>query len=286
MEWGSAKKFVIVLLMLLNVILAGLNYRQNQERTMTAAQERSIFEVLSQNGITMYTDLLTDRAPMSRLAVELPSYNKETLERLFFGGERTTVSAKGSKVVYQGKEDTLTLQGAHGVWQSKAVKNGKGALSKTEALREAQKFIDNTEHFFGSYGDGTVTEEAQGFRVDFFGQYKREKVFANYFSFFVTQDGIRKITFRYYPVRGYTGEKQDLSYADEALLAFMREWKKGEHAEEATIYRMELGYVRMDSDAAAEDIASITLEPCYCIYLMDEEKPYVINAYTCQSVSE
>lgn len=286
MEWGNAKKFVIVLLILLNVLLAGLNYRQNQERTMTANQERSIFEVLSQNGITMYTDLLTGRAPMSRLAVELPSYNKETLERLFFGGERTTVSTKGGKTIYQGKTDSLTLQGAKGIWQSKAVKSGKGELSKTEALREAQKFIDNTEHFFGSYGEGAVTEETNGFRVDFFGQYKREKVFANYFSFFVTKDGIQKITFQYYSVRGYTGEKQDLSYADEALLAFMREWKKGEHAEEATIYRMELGYVRMESDTTADAIASITLEPCYRIYLMDEEKPYLINAYTCQILNQ
>ena len=84
MEWSNAKKFVIVLLVLLNVLLAGLNYKQNRENTMTAAQERSIFEVLSRNGITMYTDLLTEHPPMSRLAVELPSYNKETLERLVF----------------------------------------------------------------------------------------------------------------------------------------------------------------------------------------------------------
>ena len=84
MEWSNAKKFVIVLLVLLNVLLAGLNYNQNRENTMTATQERSIFEVLSRNGITMYTDLLTEHPPMSRLAVELPSYNKETLERLFY----------------------------------------------------------------------------------------------------------------------------------------------------------------------------------------------------------
>lgn len=92
-----AKKFVIVLLVLLNVLLAGLNYKQNRENTMTAAQERSIFEVLSRNGITMYTDLLTEHPPMSRLAVELPSYNKETLERLFFGSARTTASTKGGE---------------------------------------------------------------------------------------------------------------------------------------------------------------------------------------------
>ena len=38
MEWSNAKKFVIVLLVLLNVLLAGLNYKQNRENTMTAAQ--------------------------------------------------------------------------------------------------------------------------------------------------------------------------------------------------------------------------------------------------------
>ena len=231
MEWSNAKKFVIVLLVLLNVLLAGLNYKQNRENTMTAAQERSIFEVLSRNGITMYTDLLTEHPPMSRLAVELPSYNKETLERLFFGSARTTASTKGGETVYQGKQSSLTMSGAHGVWETKAVKSGKGEMTKTEALREAQKFI-------------------------------------------------------YYPVRGYTGEKQDLSYADEALLAFMREWKKGEHAEEATIDRMELGYARMESNTAADGVASINLEPCYRIYLMDEEKPYLINAYTCQILNQ
>ena len=178
------------------------------------------------------------------------------------------------------------MSGAHGVWETKAVKSGKGEMTKTEALREAQKFIDNTEHFFCSYGDAIIAEESEGFRVNFFGQYKREKVFANYFSFFVTADGIQKITFNYYPVRGYTGEKQDLSYADEALLAFMREWKKGEHAEEATIDRMELGYARMESNTAADGVASINLEPCYRIYLMDEEKPYLINAYTCQILNQ
>ena len=286
MEWGNAKKLVIVLLVLLNVLLAGLNYKQNQENTMTANQERSIFEVLSQNGITMYTDLLTEHSPMSRLEVELPSYNKETLERLFFGSERTTVSTKEGQTIYQGKHSALTMHGSHGIWQTEAVQNGKGKLTRTEAQRAAQRFLDNTEHFFGSYADAMVTEETEGFRVDFYGQYKREQVFANYFSFFVTEGGIQQITFNYYPVKGYIGEKQDISYSDEALLAFMREWKRGEHAEEATIHRMELGYIRMESDTAAEGIASITLEPCYRIYLMDEEEPYLINAYTCQSISQ
>lgn len=130
---------------------------------MTAAQERSIFEVLSRNGITMYTDLLTEHPPMSRLAVELPSYNKETLERLFFGSARTTASTKGGETVYQGKQSSLTMSGARGVWETKAVKSGKGEMTKTEALREAQKFIDNTEHFFAAMAMLLLRRRARAF---------------------------------------------------------------------------------------------------------------------------
>lgn len=285
MEWGNAKKFVIILLVLINVVLAGLNYQQRQGNTMTAAQERAIFEVLSQNGITMYTDLLTEHSPMSRLAVEIPSYNKETLERLFFGSEKTTVTAKGDQTIYRGQDAMLVLKGAYGYWEKGNIAMGKEGLTRGEAQRIAEKFMDGTEHFFGTYGEPIVIEEAEGFRVNFYGVYKRENVFSNYFSLLVTQDGIRKITFNYCPVRGYNGEKQDISYSDEALLTFMREWKKDETKKgEATIYRIELGYDQMESSSA--DMAVISLEPCYRIYLMDETEPYIVNAYTCQIVNK
>lgn len=62
--------------------------------------------------------------------------------------------------------------------------------------------------------------------------------------------------------------------------------KRASMPEEATIDRMELGYARMESNTAADGVASINLEPCYRIYLMDEEKPYLINAYTCQILNQ
>lgn len=47
MELQKAKKFVIVLLVILNACLAVLNYQQNRESAMNASQEKAIFEVLS-----------------------------------------------------------------------------------------------------------------------------------------------------------------------------------------------------------------------------------------------
>jgi len=283
MEWGNAKKFVIVLLVIINVALAALNYRQRQENTMTSAQERAIFEVLSQNGITLYTELPTDAFSMQRLEVELPEYSKETLERLFFGSEKTTVTVKGSQAIYHNEDAVLTLDGAHGTFRKLTAKSGKGDLTKADAQKEAQKFIDGTEYFFGAYDEPVVTEAEDGFWVNFYGLHKRENVFANYFSLLVTEDGIRQIEFEYCPVVGYSGEKRALAFSDEALLSFMREWKKNGTAEQATIHRIELGYDKMERSTAETD-GTVYLDPCYRIYLMEEPEPYLVDGYTCQMI--
>ncbi len=163
------------------------------------------------------------------------------------------------------------------------VETGKGDLTKADAQREAQKFIDGTEHFFGAYDTPIVTEEAEGYRVDFYGIYKRENVFANYFSIFVTKGGIKKIEFEYCPIVTHSGEKRELAFSDEALLTFMREWKKNGSGEQATIHRIELGYDKMERSTASTN-GSIYLDPCYRIYLMEEDVPYLVDAYTCQIV--
>ena len=215
------------------------------------------------------------------LEVELPEYSKETLERLFFGSEKTTVTVKDSQTVYRNDAAILTMDGAHGTFRKLTVKSGKGDMTKSDAQKEAQKFIDGTEHFFGTYDEPVVTEMAEGFRVDFYGVHKRENVFANYFSLLVTEGGIGQIEFEYCPIVGYSGEKRDLAFSDEALLTFMREWKKNETGEQATIHRIELGYDKMERSTAATD-GAVYLDPCYRIYLMEEEEPYLVDGYTCQ----
>lgn len=127
-------------------------------------------------------------------------------------------------------------------------------------------------------------ERDDGFEVDFYGVYKRENVFANYFSLLVTEGGVRRIEFSYCPVQGYAGEKRDICYSDEALLTFMREWRVNGQGE-ASISRIELGYDWMEESSASVD-GTVSLEPCYRVYLMEEAEPVLINAYTCQIVKK
>ena len=145
MEWQKAKKFVIVLLVILNACLAVLNYQQNRESAMTASQEKAIFEVLSKNGITMYTDLITETEPMSRLACMVPTYTKEDLERAFFDGEKTTVVPSQTTTVYRTSTSELTVEGPHGTLTFPQVAKEKGQLSRGEALKIAEEYMDGKE---------------------------------------------------------------------------------------------------------------------------------------------
>ena len=68
--------------------------------------------------------------------MKLPEYSKETLERLFFGSEKTTVTVKGDQNVYRNDAGVLTLDGAHGVFKKNILESGKGDMTKAEAQKE------------------------------------------------------------------------------------------------------------------------------------------------------
>ncbi|WP_337603634.1 two-component system regulatory protein YycI [Anaerotignum lactatifermentans] len=285
MEWQKAKKFVVVLLVILNACLAVLNYQQNRESAMTASQEKAIFEVLSKNGITMYTDLITDTEPMSRLECMVPTYTKEDLERAFFDGEKTTVVPSQTTTVYRTSSSELTVEGAHGTLTFPQVEKGKGELSRGDALKMAEEYMDGKEKIFGEFVSYDLLETEEGYCVVFYEKYDDTIVFSNYFRVFVSQAGIYQVQFVYCPVVGYNGEKKDIFYADEALLTFMRELRKNQPEGAVTVNRMELGYDLSDKESQTKE-GMLYAVPCYRIYLMEQAEPYIINAYTCKLINE
>ncbi|WMI81471.1 hypothetical protein [Anaerotignum sp. MB30-C6] len=284
MEWAGAKRFVIVLLIILNVGLAGLNIRQRRENTMTSAQEKAIFEVLSENGITMYTDLKIGAEPMDRFEAKVPTYVKEELETAIFDGEKTRVSL-GNQKVYKTNTKTLTLDGDRGTFTDKSIEKGLTSLGREDAIELAEHKMEQMKHIFGSFQLSYVSKGEDGWRVEFCTTYRNETIFSNNFTFFVSDLGIYGIDFTYCEITGVSQEKKDICFTDEALLTFMREWKKRDGAKDATIQKLELGYDLMEQGSAVAG-TGLYLEPCYRIYLMEESQPYLVNAYTCQIVKK
>lgn len=285
MEWQNAKKFVIVLLVILNACLAMLNFQQNRENAMTASQEKAIFEVLSKNGITMYTDLITDMEPMSRLACMVPTYTKEDLERAFFDGEKTTVVPSQTSTVYRTSAAELTIEGARGDLVFPQVEKGKGDMSRGDALKTAEEYMERMEKNFGEFVSYDILETDEGYCVIFYEKYDDTIVFSNYFRVFVSEAGIYEVQLVYYPVVGYNGEKKDIFYGDEALLTFMRELRKKQPEGAFTVNRMELGYDLSDKESQTAE-GMLYAVPCYRIYLMEQTEPYIINAYTCKLINQ
>lgn len=284
MEWGTAKKFVLVLLLALNICLAFLNFHQIQETAMTSAQEKAIFEVLSQNGITMYTELQTEYNPMSRLICHPPAYTKEELEQLFFAGEKTTVIPGKKTTVYRSSSARLALSGFGGEIFYQDVSTDSIELTQEQAHKIAEAYMKQLIPTFGEMKAYGMNQTEKGYRIEFFGEYEGIPVFSNCFRVDVSQYGVYHVSFSYCPIDTTSGERKDIYFADEALLTFLRETQKMEFPDGITITRMELGY---DMSAKTQDDTAEILYaiPCYRIYIMEQDAPFIINAYTCQMVS-
>jgi regulatory protein YycI of two-component signal transduction system YycFG len=284
MEWTVAKRFVIILLVIINVVLAGLNMKQKQDNSMSSSQEKAIFQVLSQNGITLYTDLNIDIHPMNRLEARVPSYSKEELETVFFDGGKTKVSP-GTKTIYKGESKTLVLSGDRGSFTDQSIKKGVSALGKEDAIKQAERKMEKMKRVFGNYDLSYVSKTEEDWQVEFSSVQDDRSIFSNHFTFFVSDEGIYQVDFTYCEITGTTQEKKDIYMADEALLTFMREWNKGDAARDAAIQKIELGYDLLEQGEAVSG-TGLYLEPCYRIYLMEEREPYLVNAYTCQIVKK
>lgn len=285
MEWGRAKKFVIVLLIILNACLAVLNYQQERVGAMTASQEKAIFEVLSRNGITLYTDLIMETQPMSRLSVSVPTYTKEELERIFFGGEKTTVVPGKTSMVYRSDEIELILEGANGTLTFLQLEPERGESNRGSAVQLAENYMADMKSAFPDFVSADVRDTEHGYCVEFYQKYDGYSVFSNWFRIYVCEQGIYQVEFSYGQVTGYQGDKKDIFYADEALLTFMRTLRQEQGIEgEITVNRMELGYDLVEQTDAVSGV-TMNLVPCYRIDTMELEEPYIINAYTCETVS-
>lgn len=284
MEWTGAKRFVIVLLIIINVVLAGLNIKQSQDNTMTAAQEKAIFEVLSENGISMYTDLKIDAQPMDRLEADVPTYVKEDLEAAVFDGEKTRVSL-GTQKIYKTDTKMLTLDGDRGIFLDETIEKGLTDFSKADAIKLAERKMKGMEDLFGHSQLSYVSKEEDSWKIEFCTTYKGNIIFSNKFTFYVSDMGLYEFDFTYCQITGIRQEKKDICLADEALLTFMREWKKRDETKNAAIQKLELGYDLLEQGTAVAG-TGLYLEPCYRIYLMEESNPYLVNAYTCQIVKK
>ena len=283
LEWKAVKNLLLVLLILLNAVLGFFNYQQYQQNILTSSQEKAIYEVLSQNHIILYTDLLTKFSPMRKIALRAPSYSRDDIKQQFFAGEDTTVTVEFDKTIIKSQDKILTMQENKGTI---VFTNGTRQSKKTtleEAKKEAVTFVNALQKSTEKFEIGNIRQTEDGYEFIFFQKYKGMWIFSNYYKVHTGQSGISSVELTYFEVEGFTGEKKDICFSDEALLTFLMEIEKEREQtgnyETITVQKMELGYDFQEmEELTADNVAKLV--PCYYIYVLGKQQPYRINAYT------
>lgn len=273
----------------MNVVLGFFNYKQYQQNVLTSNQEKAIYEVLSQNRIILYTDILTRFPPKRKLSFSAPPYSRDEIKQRFFAQEEASITVEFNKTIITGENKVLTMEGNKGELLFPDGTREVKKITLDGARKEASEFIDSLKkNDFEEFEIGNIQEVQDGYKVIFFQKYKGEYVFANCFEVYVGEKGIFRVNLNYFKTEGFTGDKKDICFSDEALLTFLIEIEKEREQtgnyETITVQKMELGYdFQAMEELKIDNVAKLV--PCYRIYVLGKEQPYIINAYTNEMIS-
>jgi len=280
MDWEKAKKTFIYLLIALNVLLFATNYFMGAKYKLTQKEEAAVHKVLSDNGMGIYCNLVTENKPMRFLGVSTAEYEADELKGLFFdASEEVQTILEFEQVILESKEKRLEIQDNHVRFYSE---NGTGEIEnfgRQTARDAAEEFVKKIDLTGGKNALEKMYQSGDRYVFIFDETFSGYKVFSNSKRVEVTKDGIVYADAAYYNVGNNVGEKLEICGCDEALLTVMYRVVKDGDSIGRYIEDIEMGY---DFQSAGEnyDPADIKLVPCYRVYVSGEETPYTVNAYT------
>ena len=278
MEWSNAKKVVILLLLALNGVLFALNLQQAHQNSMTGSEERTVFEVLSEYGISLYTELLPDEDSMPRLTISVPEYTAEEISQLYFAGEAVTEEDTEQGTHYTASTGSLVIQDGKEIYYPIQTGETISDLGYDRAVQAAQTFLKSIPWMEQDMVLDQVKRTEAGFVVSFYGTYEQRGVFADWCKILVTENGVQQMEFTTGEITGFTGEEKEICRCDEALLTFLRSLRDREKTP-LTIERIELGYDAQEGETLSAG-TQINLIPCYRIYVVEWDAPFSVNAFT------
>ena len=281
MDWNKAKKIIIIMLVALNAALFLANRYYNNSYRLTQAEEEAVYKILSQNGIGIYTDLNAEYKPMKQLDVTVSSPDIDELKNMFFDDDEIVeTEIEFEQTVLKSYSAELLAEDSK---LSYSCPTGKGELDGVG--KEAAKKL--SEDFINRMGGNVldrITYKNGGYQLEYYEYYKDFKVFCNYCIFFIDESGIKTIESENYEINGFVEESRDICASSEAILTYISASKESETTGRF-IEDMEIGYDLKESEEIV-DGSKIRLVPCYHIFLINEDKPFCVYAYTNKAKSD
>ena len=283
MDWEKIKKIFIYLLVAVNIGLLGLNYKNSTKYTMTSDEERAVYELLSANGIGIYTEIIKEAYPMRQLAVTVPEFNNNEIRNTFFdNGENVQITLEFDSTIFKSDSKTVVINGNKIYFDCPDGTGNIEDFSRQVALDISEDFIKKVS--FGS--DYSINLEkisvfGDGYKFEYNESYGKQKIFSSAKEVYVTPEGIISAELSYYVPQGYVGENRQICSCDEAILTVIYNIKNSVDGvpDGAYLEKTEIGY-DFQADGDISQAGVLRLVPCYRIYISGINNPYIVNAYT------
>lgn len=282
MDWRKAKRIIVVMLIALNAVLLCANRYYNNDYRLTQDEENAVYRLLAQNGIGIYTDLINDYSPMKQIDVTVTLPDTDELKAMYFDSDATVdVSVELEKTIMKSYSAELIAENSKMSYSCTTGYGDMTGVGKKAAEDLADSFLKKMGNDYVSYVLDRVTYKNGGYQLEYYEYYKGYKIFCNYCTFFIDDNGIKTIKSEDYDVNGFVEETKDICSSSESILTYIYDTKNSEKTGRF-IEDMEIGYDFKESEEIV-DGTKIRLVPCYHIYLLNEDKPFAVYAYTNKS---
>ena len=269
MEWTRAKKYTVIFLVFLNIVLLCLNVYKSFETRLTSGRINNISSLLNSNGITIACSLPVNFKSMAEISTNEYSYDYVGLEHIFMSGDdNIRRTDEYNSTVFISDTSRLAIKGSSISYTSQTPAAVKDA---DEARSYADNIIEGINDSFGNYDfyNVTLTEDG-GYTLRYYEKAKGRNVFSN-FAYCTIKGNNVSFDMNYTRLGSETGEDINIFAADEALYAAMD--NINEDFDKASITDVELGYYVINSDYGGSNAI-----PFYLITANNKE--YYVNAYT------
>ena len=274
MDWDIAKKMVIFILIALNAVLFFFNYKGSQDYKISQAREKAVIDVLSERNVYVYTELKDDYSPMRKISIVPIAVTRDDIVKNFFKDEDVKVSIEfGNNIL---KSDTKTITYKDNNMQ--VIYNQKDDViedfdyEKAEEL--AKDMLFEIEGNNNKYNILDTIKYDDKYTFIYCEKYKGNYIYPSRYEITINNKGVESIIAMYCDIQGYIDEKSEIYGVDEALFTF-----SDYIINSVTVDKIEVVYDYQSKDKEGADISS-KIVPYYFIYVMEEEKPYMVNAYT------
>lgn len=276
MDWKLTKKYMIIFLLILNIILMIANLTKQKEYKISKLQEESIKIYLEKNDIEISADIPKEFYPVNSISMKKVLHNEDVLQNIFFGdAENVTKTMELGSSIFKKGQKILIINNSYVMFEDNE-KEEDFLYEKNYILKKSEEIKKALSKNYGKMELDLIMEEEEYFSVSYIQNINGYKNFNNYLNIKIYKDGKKNIYFNYYEEIEILDEIKRICSPDEAIYIFAKEIKNLFSDEKIEIVKIDLGYYLGNLKQDYEYI----FKPYYRFYIKDKEVPFYVNAYT------